>query len=152
MSETNDEAALIAELQQIEYHYGVISTSSAGTPRDRIMNRLREIERTEPSVEFRFSLPDDSMRRLFLAMARRYGMQPYRHHGQRRASVMVRAPKFFMESIFNPEFCRATKALQTHLDGVTRRVIAQAIGESSADACHCGSVLTHVDCAQETGS
>ena len=149
MSGIDDEAALIAELQQIEYVFGVMSASAAAGPRDRIMSRLHEIERSEPSVEFRLSLPDDGVRRLFLAMARRYGMQPYRHHGQRRASVMVRTPKFFMDSIFYPAFSRATEALRRHLDGVTSRVIAQAIGESSADASHCGSVLTHADCADQ---
>jgi hypothetical protein len=44
-------------------------------------------------------MPDQWSRHLFLALCRRYGLSPYRLHRQRRNTVMVRAPRGFVDHI-----------------------------------------------------
>ena len=52
--------------------------------------RLARLVQQDPPVEFRFTMSDDWSRRLFTALLRRYGIQPYRYGGQRRTTVMAR--------------------------------------------------------------
>jgi hypothetical protein len=58
-----------------------------------------------------FSMPDRWSRHLFLALCRRYGLRPYRYHRQRRNTVMVRAPKGFLDQVLWPEFAELDRAL-----------------------------------------
>ena len=57
----------------------------------------------EPPVEFRMTLPDRWQRRLFAALCRRYGLNPYRYKGQRYTTVVVKAPRSFAERTLWPE-------------------------------------------------
>ncbi len=59
---------------------------------DRIRKVLGTAAKTDPPVEFQFSMPDDWHRRLFSALCRRYGLKPFRYKRQRHATVMVSAP------------------------------------------------------------
>src|SRR4051812_24220622 len=70
----------------------------------RVRAKLAALEREDPPVELQFSLPDQWSRRLFLALCRRYGLSPYRYPRQRRTSVMVRAPRRFLEEVLWREF------------------------------------------------
>ena len=56
-------------------------------------------------------------------LCRRYGMKPYRYYRQRRNTVMVRAPKRFLDQVLWPEFSELDQALQAYLHQVTLRVI-----------------------------
>ncbi|MCC7542739.1 MAG: hypothetical protein IT379_41370, partial [Deltaproteobacteria bacterium] len=67
----------------------------------KIRARLAELRGREVEVEYRYSLPDPWKRKLFVALCRRYGLKPYREYGQRRSSVMVRAPQTFQDR-FSP--------------------------------------------------
>ncbi len=46
---------------------------------------------------------------------------------------MVRVARSFVEDTLWPEFEQSQAVLYQHLEGVTRRVIAQAIGGADAD-------------------
>ena len=46
--------------------------------------------KTERPAEVQFTLPDRWQRRLFTALARRYGIEPYRYKRQRYTTVMLR--------------------------------------------------------------
>src|SRR5258705_10029952 len=61
------------------------------------------------------SSPDQWSLHLFLALCRRYGMRPYRYSRQRRNTVMVRAPKRFLDQVLWPEFSELDQALQAYL-------------------------------------
>jgi tRNA nucleotidyltransferase (CCA-adding enzyme) len=81
-----------------------------------------------------FSMPDSWSRHLFLALCRRYGLAPYRYHRQRRNTIMVRAPKGFIEQVLWPEFSELDRALQIYLQEVTMRVIREEVYSDTSEA------------------
>src|SRR5262245_56497845 len=78
--------------------------SAAKAAAERIRARLKEAARTEQAIEFRFSVPDPWSRQLFVALARRYGLNPYRYPRMQRQTVIVKAPRSFLETTLQPEF------------------------------------------------
>jgi hypothetical protein len=133
-----DEAALLAKLARIEALFARGATAgeraAAGEARQRILARLRETEREERPIEFRFRLDDPWARRLFLALLRRYGIRPYRNPRQRRTTVMARVTRSFVDTTLWPEFTQIEAVLRQHLDEITTRIVHQAIHEDSSDA------------------
>ena len=133
-----EEQELIAKLRKIEQLFARPGTDgerlAAQHASDRLRARLETLEPPEPVIEYRFSLSDAWSRSLFIALLRRHGLQPYRYYGQRRTTVMVRVGKSFLDRTLWPEFEQAQAVLHEHFGAVTRRVIAQAIGESGDDA------------------
>lgn len=134
----DDEQRLVEKLRKIEALFARASSDgerlAAESARERIRARLAQLERAEPPVEMRFSLPDDWSRALFLALLRRYGLAPYRYAGQRRTTVMARVAPTFANEVLWPEFRELHATLRAHLQSVTERVIAQAIHGDHADA------------------
>ena len=133
-----DEAALIAKLAKIEALFAGATTegerAAAASARDRIVARLREVEKADPPIEFKFTPTDAWSHRLLLALLRRYGIKPYRFKGQRRTTVMARVAKSFVDDTLWPEFQQLSATLQTYLDEVTTRVVAQVVHGDTSDA------------------
>src|SRR5437868_5658084 len=77
---------------------------AAAAALERIRLRLAEARRHDPPAEIKFSLPDMWARQLFLALCRRYGLEPYRYRRQRRTTVILKAPRSFVEQMLWPEF------------------------------------------------
>ena len=96
--------------------------------------RLARLGVQDPPVEYRFAMVDDWSRRLFTALLRRYGIQPYRYRGQRYTTVMARVSKSFVDQTLWPEFEERGKVLRKYLSDVTDRVIREAIYEDSSEA------------------
>ena len=133
----NEEQQLIARLRKIEALFARPGTEgerqAAETATNRIRARLTALEEIEAAVEFRFSLTDAWSRSLFIAVLRRHGLKPYRYHGQRRTTVMVRVVKSYVDSTLWPEFLQLQTVLHEHFETVTKRVIAQALGGGEGD-------------------
>jgi hypothetical protein len=133
----HDEAGLIEKLRKIEALFARPGTDgerrAAADARDRILERLRRLEKSEQPVEYRLSLADTWSRSLFIALARRYGLSPYRLYGQRRTTVMLRVTRTFMDETLWPEFEEADRVLRQYLQEVTERVIASAISGDITD-------------------
>lgn len=133
-----DERTLIERLLKIEaLHAGATTPGerdAAEAARLRILERLRQAEKVEVAIPWKFSLHDPWHRRVFLALARRYGLHPYREYGQHRQTVMVRAPRRFVEKTLWPEFMDLTRELDQYLAEVTARVIGEAIHGDSSEA------------------
>src|SRR5919206_217422 len=55
---------------------------AAGAALERVKARLAEQARRDPPIELQFSMPDAWSRQLFVALCRRYGLQPYRYSRQ----------------------------------------------------------------------
>jgi len=127
----SEEARLIEKLRRIEALFARPGTEgervAAERARERILARLRETERVDPAVEFKFSLPDQWSRRLLGALLRRYGLTPYRYRGQRRTTVMARVSKKFVDETLWPEFQELQATLQDYFDDFTSRIIAEAL-------------------------
>jgi hypothetical protein len=64
---------------------------------ERLRQALDATSKTKPVPEMKFSMLDRWQRRLFTALCRRYGLEPYRYKGQRYTTVMVRAPLSFVD-------------------------------------------------------
>ena len=133
-----DEAALIAKLAKIEALFAGAATegerAAAAGARERILERLREVEKADPPVEYKFTLADAWSHRLLLALLRRYGLKPYRYRGQRRTTIMVRVAKRFVGETLWPEFQQLSATLQTYLDEVTTRVVGAVVHGDTSDA------------------
>jgi hypothetical protein len=133
-----DEAALLEKLRKVEALFAGATTDgerqAAQAAIDRIAARLLELRGKEPDIEFRCSLGDRWSQRLFTALCRRYGLKPYRYYRQRRTTLMVRAPRSFMDQTLWPEFQELSRELQTYLSEVTDRVIREGIHGDDSDA------------------
>lgn len=133
-----DEVKLLQKLRDLEaLHSGATSSGervAAGNARERILDRLRELEKSAPPIEYKFTLPDMWSKKLLLALLRRYGLKPYRYRGQRRTTVMVRVPKRFVDETLWPHFEQASQELRQHLDQLAAEVIERALETKDVDA------------------
>ena len=133
-----DEKALIEKLRRIEaLHAG------ARTPGERdaaanamrgIQQRLKLAEKEAPPIEYKLALGDSWSRKLFMALARRYGLKPFRYRGQRYTTVMVRVPKRFVDDTLWPEFVELDRTLRETLDRATDQVIAGVFQQETSEA------------------
>jgi hypothetical protein len=100
----------------------------------RVKQALALEARTEPLVETRFTLPDRWQRRLLAALCRRYGLEPYRYKGQRHTTVVVRAPRSFVERTLWPEYWELKQALDEYLNQATDRIIREEVYRDAREA------------------
>ena len=132
-----DEAALLVRLAKIEaLHAGTTyecERAAAEKARGRILALLEDTRSQSPPREYKFRMADAWSRRLFLALLRRYDLRPYRYRGQRYTTVMVRAPKPFVEDTLWPEFQQFSEVLQEYLSEVTDKVIADVLQQTPND-------------------
>lgn len=132
------EGTLLEKLRKIEaLHAGTTvdgEREAARRAAERIRARLAELRAREVDVELLYRLPDPWKRKLFVALCRRYGLQPFREHGRRATTIQVRAPKRFHERTLWPEFLALSSELHAHLEELTDRVIREAINEDVSEA------------------
>jgi len=132
------ESQLRDKLRKIEALFAGAGTAgerlAAEAALERVRARLAEIGRQDPPIEMRISLTDQWSRHLFLALCRRYGLSPYRYPRQRHNTVMVRAPKQFIDQVLWPEFSELATALKAYLHEVTLRVIREEVFADASDA------------------
>ena len=100
----------------------------------RVKQALAALVQTEQPVEMRFTLPDRWQRSLFMALCRRYGLDPYRYRGQRHTTVMVRAPRSFIDRTLWPEYLELQAALNEYLNEATERIIREEVYRDAGEA------------------
>lgn len=131
------EGTLLEKLRKIEaLHAGTKidgEREAARRAADRIRARLAELRGREEDTELHYSLPDPWKRKLFVALCRRYGLQPFREPGRRYSTIQVRAPKLFQDRTLWPEFLALSEELHAHLDELTTRVIREAINDDVSE-------------------
>ena len=81
-----------------------------------------------------FSIANSWSRQLFVALARRYDLRPYRHARQRRTTVMLQVPEAFMRDVLWPEFKQLNAALVEYLAEVTARIIREEVHREAGEA------------------
>jgi hypothetical protein len=125
------EQQLREQLRKISALYEGATTpgerSAAAAAFERVRRALDGLARTEPLAEYQFKLPDLWQRRLFWALCRRYGLEPFRYKRQRQTTVMVRAPKTFVDRTLWPEYRQLRDALNRYLNEATDRIIQEEI-------------------------
>jgi hypothetical protein len=100
----------------------------------RARPRLAEARRTAAAIEPQFSITASWSRQLFVALAQRYGLRPYRYPRQRRTTVMLQAPESFLRGVLWPEFETLNEALVGCLAEVTARIIRDEVHGKTGDA------------------
>lgn len=99
---------------------------------NRLVARLKEAER-ERVGEWRFSIPDPWKRRLFRALCRHHGYEPFRYHRQRYSSVMLKASNVFVNEVLWPQYEEFSATLSEYLDDITTRVIREVLDQEDED-------------------
>jgi hypothetical protein len=131
------EQELREKLRKIEALFAGAAThgerQAAMAARDRIRERLKGFESHERAEEMKFTLGDGWHLRLFLALCRRYGLKPYRRHGQRRTTVLLMVVPSFVDGILWPEFNQLAQALREYLDEATERIIREEVFKDPGD-------------------
>lgn len=126
------------KLRKIEALFAGAGTTgerlAAGAALERVRSKLRDQEREDPAAEMQFSIPDQWSRHLFIALCRRYGLKPYRQYRQRRTTVMVRAPRRFVEQVLWREFRDLDADLQSYLQEVTLKLIREEVCDDTSEA------------------
>lgn len=108
--------------------------AAAAAAIERVKQALNAMQKTEMPLEMRFTLPDRWQRRLFTALCRRYGLEPYRYNRQRHTTVMVRAPRSFVDRTLWPEYLELKDALDGWLNEATERIIREEVYGDAAEA------------------
>lgn len=108
--------------------------SAAAAALDRVKKALAALGKTEQPQEFRIALPDRWQRRLFSALCRRYGLEPYRYKRQRTTTVMVRVPRSFVMETLWPEYQELKEALDEYLNEATERIIREEVYGDAREA------------------
>jgi len=125
----DDIERMVDRLRRVEALFARPGTPGEQLAAEKAMERIKErlagfAANAEP-VEYRFTIHDQWSRELFRAMLRRYGIKPYRYHGQRRTTILAMITKKANDELW-PEFLELNKVLQAYLNEVTSKVIAQA--------------------------
>ncbi len=133
-----NEAKLIEKLIRIEALYSGATTEgekgAAANAIQRIRDRLKKIQETDPPIEYQFTMSDMWSRKLFVALLRRYGIKPFRYHRQRHTTVMANVSKKFVDETLWPEFEELSKTLQSYIEEITDRVISEGIFSDNSEA------------------
>ncbi len=134
----DDLSRLLAKLRGLEaLHAGATTPGeklAAAAARERIVARLDRQRQADPPVEYHFSMENEWSRKLFVALARRYGLEPFRYYRQRYTTVMLQVPKSFVDETLWPEFTELNDALREHLDALAERVIREALDGDTREA------------------
>jgi hypothetical protein len=108
---------------------------AAAAASKRVLAALSTAERiAAPTIEMQFSLSDRWSRLLFTALCRRYKLKPYRYPRQRYTTVLVRAPRAFIEGTLWPEYMQLQTALDSYLNEATERIIREEIFGDAEEA------------------
>ena len=108
--------------------------NAAAAASSRILAALSAAAKTERAIETQFTLPDRWARRLFTALCRRYGLEPYRYPRQRQTTVVLRAPDSFIHNTLWPEFLEIKSALDAYLNEATDRIIREEVFRNADEA------------------
>ena len=108
--------------------------NAAAAAIERVKRAINAAALVDKPVEYHFNMPDHWRRRLFAALCRRYGLQPYRYRRQRRTTVMVKVPKSFVDRTLWPEYVELSRALNAYLEDATERIIREEVFGDSAEA------------------
>lgn len=132
-----DERDLRDKLRRIEALFAGATTPgermAAAAAMERIRGRLRDAEKVERAQEFKFTLTDEWSRKLLVALCRRYGLDPFRYKRQRLTTVMVWAPKSFIDGVLWPEFQALSRELHVYLQAATDRIIREEVNQDTRD-------------------
>jgi len=107
---------------------------AAAAASKRVLAALGAAEKVESAIEMQFGLSDRWSRLLFTALCRRYQLKPYRYPRQRYTTVVVRAPRTFIDNTLWPEYLEIKAALDAYLNEATERIIREEVFGDAEEA------------------
>jgi len=109
--------------------------AAAGAAMGRLQARLDLGGKTmpEPEIEMQYSLPDVWSVRLFVAICRKHGVQPFRYPRQRRTTVMVRIRKSEFERTIAAEFQTLHRELTSYFAEMVDHLISDVMKSDGDD-------------------
>ena len=129
---------LLEKLRRIEALFSGAASdgerAAANAARQRIAAKLQQTATAEPPIEMHFSMDNTWSRNLFVALARRYGLHPFRYPRQRYTTVMLHVPRSFVDTTLWPEFLELDRELAEHLNAAAEEIIRQAISGDTSEA------------------
>jgi len=132
------EQLLREKLRKIEALFAGAATQgervAAGAAAERIRDRLGLAAGKEKEIEMKFSISDVWSRQLFVALCRRYGLRPFRYRRMHRQTIIIRAPKTFVEQVLWPEFKELSAALTAYLSEITEKIIREEVHGETGEA------------------
>jgi hypothetical protein len=132
------EDSLREKLRKIESLFAGGATpgekAAAGAAAERIRARLGKAARLEAPEEIKVSVPDRWARQLFIALCRRYGLRPFRYPRMHKQTVIIKAPRSFIDQVLWPEFQELSNALTGYLSEITDRLIKEEVHGELQDA------------------
>jgi hypothetical protein len=132
------EQILRDKLRKIEALFAGAATdgerAAAGAAAERIRERLERTSGRETPQKMRFSSPDVWSRQLFIALCRRYGLHPFRLRRMHRQTIVIDAPRSFVEEVLWPEFQELSAALAAYLSEITEKVIREEVHGETGEA------------------
>jgi hypothetical protein len=132
------EQSLREKLRKIEDLFAGAATDgervAAGAAADRIRARLGTAAGKEKAIEVKFSIPDMWSRQLFVSLCRRYGLHPFRYRRMHRQTIIIRAPKSFVDQVLWPEFEELSGALTAYLSEITEKIIREEVHGETGEA------------------
>ena len=132
------EQLLREKLRKIEALFAGAATEgervAAGAAAERIRDRLGQAAGKEKEIEMKFSISDLWSRQLFVALCRRYGLRPFRYRRMHSQTIIIRAPKSFVEQVLWPEFEELSAALTAYLSEITEKVIREEVHGETGEA------------------
>ncbi len=133
-----DEKALLEKLRRIEaLHAGATTPGerdAAANAIRHIQQRLALAEKEAPPIEYKFTFNDQWSRKLFMVLARRYGLKPFRYRGQRWTTLMLNVPKRFVDETLWPEYTELAAALRQTLEQATDQVLKTVFEQEATEA------------------
>lgn len=126
------------KLDKVEALHAGATTSgerlAASEAKRRLMERLKALESTARPEPYQFSISDPYGRTLFIALARRYGLRPYRRYRQKRQTVMVDVVPSFVDDVLWPEFQVLSAELEDQLRAITARMVRDVVHPDDSEA------------------
>jgi hypothetical protein len=131
---TRDE--IIAKLLKVEALFHGTTVEGERSAARSALERLQAQLANEPEVpeSYQFSLPDPWKRKLFLALARRHGLKPYRLPRQRYSTVMLKIARRHLDEVFWPEFEELSRLLSKYLQEATDDIISRGVHGDLSEA------------------
>lgn len=81
----------------------------------------------EDEIEMQFSMADFHRKKLFIALARKHGLRPYRYPRQKHTTVMLKGKRSFFDQVLWPQFVQLSEDLNFLLQQITNEVIRSVL-------------------------
>ena len=134
----NSEEEMRLKIRKIEALFGgsefIGERDAAEAALKRIKETLANTIKTTPSLEYALKFDNHWSKKLFTALCRRYELRPYRYARQRRTTVVIKAPKDFVETVLWPEYQALSKILYEYINQMTEKIITEEIHRDTTDA------------------